>query len=405
MSYFYSEQLPNVKSTDQVVNSHVKSSLRFSDKPFLARADYISADYIKNNPHRGELDFLNYVRLEIEIPYLEGTLPLISTQPLQEAQNLRYLLSLNDSGTSSSHMMARNHVCSNFVNHSLVKYGFLKADEFDFDSILDDDSSGSKSWTQLYTRLNSHRSPQTLSFYSSLDANHCSWHYVAYYDITELTAHCAAQLISPDLDSSSSDTHVNKSSTSNAAKTLDSTDKSYLIIKIPLYVSYLYAGQQGAWTSVDYKSSVEASIIYKTKSLYGAKSDDKALNLNELLSLNVDSSSSSSLFNVYDSLNVEKNDHLMSLTVSKISMTDQGKLVIEFSTIAAFHGQFVKMHPGLVNQESRLLAPSGMLGNVEFGLELVWSQYTYDYPEQTWKATSNSIINVRLDVMIFFLNF
>ena len=212
-------------------------------------------------------------------------------------------------------------------------------------------------WTQLYSRLNSYRSPKTLSFYSSLDASHCSWHYVAYYDITEVTAHCAAQLISPDLDSTSTtsnsdqqtNTNTNKNNNNNSGggdkkngSGPDDDEKSYLIIKIPLYVSYLYAGQQGggggAWTSVDYKSSVEASIIYKTKSLYGAKSDDKALNINELLSLN---GLADSYSNLYDGLNtnVEKNDYLMSLSVSKISMTDQGKLVIEFSTIPAFHGK------------------------------------------------------------------
>lgn len=39
-----------------------------------------------------------------------------------------------------------------------------------------------------------------------------------------------------------------------------------------------------------------------------------------------------------DSPVIEKNEYLVSLTVSKISMTETGKLVIEFSTIPAFHG-------------------------------------------------------------------
>lgn len=178
--------------------------------------------------------------------------------------------------------------------------------------------------------INSHRSAKTLSFYSSLDANHCSWHFVAYYDITELTTHCAAQLISSELDSSSF---------KEGDKEINNDDKSHLTIKIPLYVSYLYAGHQGAWTSLDYKSSVEASIIYKTKSLYGSKIDEsKGLNLNQLLSLNGFPDPDRAYTNIYDGPSVEKNEYLVSLSVSKISMTEAGKLVIDFSTIPAFHG-------------------------------------------------------------------
>lgn len=202
----------------------------------------------------------------------------------------------------------------------------------------------SNKWTELNDLVNLYRSVKTLSFYSSLDAEHCSWHFVAYYDITELTMYCAAQLISSDLDSASSSATANSpsSGSADAESSAENDDKSYLIIRIPLYVSYLYAGQQAAWTSVDYKSSVEASIIYKTKSLYGTKTDDRGLNLNELLSLNggfVDSDRTFNAQNLYDATGVDKNDHLVSLTVSKISMTDSGKLVIEFSTIPAFHGK------------------------------------------------------------------
>jgi hypothetical protein len=129
LAYYYSDPIPipSQPSSSSTSSGH-NQLLRFSEKPFLARADYISADYIKNNPNEVELDFLNYVRLEIEVPYLDGTLPLISTQPLQEAQNLRHLLSANDSASTSG--LRRNHVCSNFlVNHGLLKYGFLKYDK------------------------------------------------------------------------------------------------------------------------------------------------------------------------------------------------------------------------------------------------------------------------------------
>lgn len=168
-----------------------------------------------------------------------------------------------------------------------------------------------------------------------------------------MTTHCAAQLISSELDSSSSsqssstvEESDNNNNTNNKDEENDNDnenenddEKSYLIIKIPLYVSYLYAGHQGAWNSLDYKSSVEASIIYKTRSLYApTKSDDSRVNLNDLISNSNSGVLSDSNFNngIYDT--VEKNDYLVSLTVSKISMTETGKLVIEFSTVPAFHG-------------------------------------------------------------------
>lgn len=284
--------------------------------------------------------------------------------------------------------------------------------------------SKTSKWIELNDQINSHRSPKTLAFYSSLDASRCSWRFVAYYDITELTRHCGAQLVtSSDLlvDSSASSTDaVNKQQKMDDTKNNNNNNeqKSHLIIKIPLYVSYLYAAAATAssWTSLDYKSSVEASIIYKTaKSLYAQH--EKELNIDELLSFNNGGGGEPPTSVVYDAPGVvEKNDYLVSLSVSKISLTETGKLVIEFSTVPAFHGyffrdyihviiyyflrhcinilgQFVKFHPSMPNRESKFLPPVG-LSNVEFGLELVWSQYTYDYPEQTWKATSNTVLNV-----------
>jgi len=86
---------------------------------------------------------------------------------------------------------------------------------------------------------------------------------------------------------------------------------------------------------------------------------------------------------------------LFSLVVNKISMSQEGKLIVEFTSIPTFRGQFVKWHSG-----SKGLGVSGFSGPedepIEFELEQIWSQYTYEYPEQTWRATSKSILNVRL---------
>lgn len=44
-------------------------------------------------------------------------------------------------------------------------------------------------------------------------------------------------------------------------------------------------------------------------------------------------------------------------------------------------------HPKLPGQESRLIPPTGL--PVRFTLALEWQQDTYDYPMQTWQATSD----------------
>lgn len=309
-------------------------NLKF-ETPFFARADYISADFVKNNPEL--VDYLNFVRLIIEVPYSDGIVPLISTMPIY---NIRHLI--ND-----QFKFYPNHICSNFFklssqdNH--LKYGFLDRIQFD---------TQKNHWSQINDEISSYRNNKTLKFYSNLDSDKCVWKITGFYDLTELTSYCQAQIISSDLSDSS---------------------KNYLSIRIPLYVSFLYQSYQATWSSVDYKTNVEAAIIYKTKEAYGDfqvqdEVDPKPGNKNS---------------------NFEIDKSLVSLSVSKISMTENGRLIIEFSTVPSFHGQFVKQRQDGLH--SNIVAPTNL--NTKFNLELVWSQYTYDYPEQTWKATSTDILN------------
>lgn len=299
VSHYYSKSL-HLQSSLPLIN------FKF-DKPFIARADYVSAEFIKNNPSLVDVDHLNYVRLSIEIPFMDGILPLISTTPLH---NYRHLLN----GDSSS--LFTNHICSNFIDpdqHDLsVKYGFLK------DFYEDGETSSDSEWLSLNEESNKLRNPKTLEFYSSLDKERCLWKFIAFYDITELTTFCQAQIISSDSD----------------IREDFQTDKSYLIIKIPLYVSYLYASHQVSWSSIDYKTNVEASIIYKTQS-----TNDLANNqFQEFSSLFNNNLNTDSSLNRKAGSGDSKLKDLVSLTVSKISMTENGKLIIEFSTIPSFHG-------------------------------------------------------------------
>ncbi|RNA45105.1 extracellular matrix FRAS1 isoform X2 [Brachionus plicatilis] len=308
-------------------------NLKF-DTPFIAKADYISADFIKNNPDL--VDHLNYVRLSIQVPYTDGIVPLVSTMPIL---NIRHLI--ND----EFHFYP-NHICSNFIKLS-SQDNHLK---FGFEDQLETNSDRNQ-WIETSQKINSYRNNKTLKFYSNLDRDKCVWKITGFYDLTELTSYCQAQIVSSDLSDNS---------------------KSYLSIRIPLYVSYLYQSYQATWSSVDYKTSVEAAIKYKTKEPYDHLVDDEVSNREE----NRD-------------LNFEMDKSLMSLSVSKISMTENGRLIIEFSTVPSFHGQFIKQRQDGLQS---LILPPGDL-NTKFNLELVWSQYTYDYPEQTWKATSTDILN------------
>ena len=57
----------------------------------------------------------------------------------------------------------------------------------------------------------------------------------------------------------------------------------------------------------------------------------------------------------------------------------------------------MKSHHLLPNVESVIMGPNNE--QVNFNLDLIWSQYTYEFPEQTWKVVSNAVSSV-----CFFLN-
>ena len=88
------------------------------EKPFTAQADYISADFLTANPSL-DAKYLNYISLNVEIPFIDGMVPLISTKPLFNYKHL-----LTDPAYST------NHMCSNFVDLNkqqfAVKYGLVE---------------------------------------------------------------------------------------------------------------------------------------------------------------------------------------------------------------------------------------------------------------------------------------
>jgi len=298
--YNYSTEVVNQVPYYNVKSSKQQPNIKF-DKPFLARADYISAEFLARNPNV-DTSFLNYIRLTIDVPFIDGVLPLISTKQLY---NYRYLLTNNEHD---------HHLCSNFIfNSEHIKHGFINN-------------------KQVISNAQKYRNEKTLDFYSHLDADKkCSWTFTAFYDISELTTHCQAQILS-DMDMRDYQ-----------------SDKNYLAIKIPIYVSYVYAGEQTSWSSIEYKSELDVSIVYRSSSLNNNDQIKSFPPIDLINSFyhqtgtsnnNINNNESLKDYKHGSSVNLIKNkyDHLVSLKLGKMALTQTGRLVLEFSTIPAFYG-------------------------------------------------------------------
>ncbi|KAB7500158.1 Extracellular matrix protein FRAS1 [Armadillidium nasatum] len=182
------------------------------------------------------------------------------------------------------------------------------------------------------------RGNNTLMLYRNLDLRSCSWRFVAHYTMSELIDECGGHVVS--------DFQVG------------SIGQSFLTVRVPLYLSYTYASPTPGWTSLDHRAELSVSLYYST------------LLWNQGL-------------HTEPSLTAK-------LQISRIHLDSSGRLIIEFSTMTKFRGQFVMNHPLKGEVESRLISPPEL--NLNFTLELLWSAETWDGPEQVWRATSDFTI-------------
>lgn len=325
---------------DNIMGYNIATNLITDKSQYIAKADYISADFITSNPSIN-LEYLNYIRLTINIPHIEGSFPLISTKPLH---SYRHLL------TDTSDIF--DHVCSNFnQSKNNIKFGFQK--------------SLKQNHSPYHEQSAKYRNAKTVEFYDNLDSSKCHWEYIAFYDISELTTNCHAQILS---DSDIRD---------------DQLEKSYLSIKIPLFISYIFPSYQASWSTLEFKSQIDASIVYKTISL--EKNNKKN---SEELRYNPNYFKPNR--NEYIAAQRKHNSNLFSFKLYKVSLTQQEKLVIEFITSTLFKGQFMQYSS---NFSSSFNGPDsdGLFG---FHLELLWTQFGKDSPKQMWRATSKSYLTV-----------
>ena len=250
----------------------------FHAQSFKAKSEYVAA-HDQEHPNR--------IHINVQIPHRDGMLPLLSTFPLH---NTRFLL--------TEPVYRQQHVCSNMISPSerqdLTDYGFL--DPFDPKKILY--GPGFNKPYQFDPRF---RSNQTIDFYKHLDLNSCVWTFDAWYHMTELIDICGGSVI-PNFQ-------------------VRDSAQTYLTIRVPLYVSYIYATAPTGWASLEHRTEMEFSFFYKTVLWRtGLETEGKRSG---------------------------------QLQVLKIAIGEDGKLVIDFKTQAKFRGKsfhelVLKNHPSYV---------------------------------------------------------
>ncbi|XP_048248290.1 extracellular matrix organizing protein FRAS1-like isoform X2 [Haliotis rufescens] len=284
----------------------------YQAQSFLANLEYVGPD---------DFDHPNTIHISVKIPHQDGMLPLISTFPLH---NLRFLL--------AEPIYRQQHVCSNIITaeerEPLIDEGF-------FDGKLGDSLPYGPGHEFPYQFDDDLREEKTLSLYKHLNLKSCIWTFDAWYHMTELVDICGGRIVS--------DFQVKD------------TGQSHLTVRVPLYVSYLYATAPVGWGSLEHRTEMEFSFYYDTILWKSGLETEGTLG--------------------------------GKLQILRILIGSDGKLVIDFRTTAKFRGQYVLSHSTLPALESRIKPPSSLA--IGFDLKLLWSQQTFDSPHQLWRATSS----------------
>ncbi|XP_064121126.1 extracellular matrix organizing protein FRAS1-like isoform X1 [Macrobrachium nipponense] len=271
----------------------------FQSQSFIASLSYVNSS---DETHP------NTVKIYIEIPHQDGMVPLVSTLPIH---NLRYLL--------TEKLYRVHHMCSSLDEAA----GFL-----------DEPSQAYPPHPRPHQWDENLRESKTLKLYRHLDLKSCLWTFSAWFTMSQLVDQCGGQVIS--------DFQVG------------SGGQSFLTVRVPLYVSYVYATSPPGWASLDHRTELSVSLYYNTLLWH------QGLHTEPILTAKIQ--------------------------VTRITIDESGRLVIDLKTHAKFRGQFVLRHSGLEGQHSSLRAPEDM--DIKFNLELLWTASTWDGPEQVWRATS-----------------
>ncbi|XP_008295897.1 FRAS1-related extracellular matrix protein 2-like isoform X2 [Stegastes partitus] len=289
-------------------------------EPFSAKLRYTGADDPKHP---------NLIKVTVTMPHIDGMLPVISTRPL-----MNFELTLSPDGTRVG-----NHRCSNLLDYNEVTtgHGFITA------STRSPESMGDSAPYQFSGPL---RGNSTLRFYRNLNLEACLWEFTSFYHMSELLTDCGGTI-------------------GTDGQVLNLV-QSYVTLRVPLYVSYVFHSPvgTGGWQHFDLQSELRLTFVYDTAILWkdGIGSPPQA----ELQG---------------------------ALYPTSMRINDQGRLVVNFRTKAHFRGLFVESHSsGRIKRAATSM--SSMVMSVDhpgltFNLTLVRSEPTYNQPVQQWTFTSD----------------
>ncbi|XP_077361848.1 FRAS1-related extracellular matrix protein 2-like [Festucalex cinctus] len=281
-------------------------------EPFSAKLRYTGAD---------DAEHPNLIKLSVTMPHMDGMLPLVSTRPLSDLE-----LTLSPDGARVG-----NHRCSNL----LLDYNGVTAPSDDPQSVAGD-------WSP-YGLSGALRGKATVHFYRNLRLDACLWEFSSFYRMSELLTDCGGTITTD-------------------GQVLNSA-QSYVTVRVPLYVSYIFHSPVGAgsWTHFDLRSELRLTFVYDTAILWrdGIGSPPQA-RLHGLL-------------------------HPTSMRINR-----QGRLVVNFRTKARFRGLFVQSHSVGRHQRSGTSAVTSTdHPGLTFNLSLVRSEPTFNQPVQQWTFASD----------------
>ncbi|XP_030632076.1 FRAS1-related extracellular matrix protein 2b isoform X4 [Chanos chanos] len=285
-------------------------------EPFSAKLRYTGAD---------DPDHPNLIKLTVTMPHIDGMLPVVSTRPLSNFE-----LTLSPDGTRVG-----NHRCSNLLDYTEVRtrHGFLT------DATKNPEVIGETSPYQYSAPL---RGQSTLRFYRNLNLEACLWEFTSYYDMSELLSDCGGTI-------------------GTDGQVLNLV-QSYVTLRVPLHVSYVFHSPVGAggWQHFDLHSELRLTFVYDTAILWrdGIGSPPEA----------------------------ELQGMTGALYPTSMRINEHGRLVVNFRTEARFRGLFVTSHSAS-SMTSMIICVDHP--GLTFNLSLVRSEPTYNQPMQQWSFISD----------------
>uniref|UniRef100_A0A8C8E4B8 FRAS1 related extracellular matrix 2b n=1 Tax=Oryzias sinensis TaxID=183150 RepID=A0A8C8E4B8_9TELE len=282
-------------------------------EPFSAKLRYSGTD---------DAEHPNLIKLTITMPHIDGMLPVVSTRPLSNFE-----LTLSPDGTRVGH-----HRCSNLLDFTEVKtrFGFLT------EATKNPEVIGETAPYQYSTTL---RGSSALRFYRNLNLEACLWEFTSYYDMSELLSDCGGTI-------------------GTDGQVLNLV-QSYVTLRVPLHVSYVFHSPVGAggWQHFDLQSELRLTFVYDTAILWR------------------------------DGIGSPPESELQgALYPTSMRINGQGQLVVNFRTEARFRGLFVLSHPAS-SLTSMVMCPDHP--GLTFNLTLVRSEPSYSHPIQQWRFTSD----------------